>query len=396
VQVRMKRFYIKDNVCTPYKLILSRVSNFFILNGWMSASTENEADIYIIGCCGAFHSLENEAIEMIKTAQRTNAEVVVFGCLVSISPEKIKSLKCNKVITSKNWEAFETLVENPKVSINSIPEATQFRLKEEYRLYDPGKQFILIQTGCSSNCPYCPHKLGIGQLKSRPLEEIIRQVKNLTENGAHTIVLHGNDTGSYGTDLGDITYPQLLKRVLMDSPNIHLTQINADWAYKYRQELFPLLLNNKIKDFQMLIQTTSNRLLSHMERKPVVKALFPYIKKLREKRHDIVFRTDIMIGYPTATSEEEKETLRYVSELFDEVAVHGFELFPHTRIASMDLPFFPQKEIDQRVRHALEYLSSFPELLVDRGGQVYKTLEDIEKTKQKLREKKDAFHSSII
>ena len=379
------KYFIKDNVCTPYKLILGRINNYLTANGWQSVISEQEANICLIGCCGAFHSLENESLRLIADAKKTGSEVIVFGCLARISPEKVKAQNPHRVYTALEWEQMESLVENPTVPLRAVPDVNEFRLKEEYRLYDPGKQFVLIQTGCSSSCPHCPHKLGIGELKSRPLNEILRQVREMTSRGAHTIVLHGNDTGSYGTDLGTVTFPELVERILKISPNIHLTQINADWAYHYRRKLFLLLMNPKIKDFQMLIQTVSDRLLKLMKRKPVVKALYKDLKKLRMARKDILLRTDIIIGYPTATEEEERETLEYVTKLFDEVAVHGFERFPHARIEKMRLPFYSQDEIDRRVKMAVSYLESFPKLLVHRGGQIYQTLVDIEETKDNLR-----------
>ncbi len=384
-----KKFYIVDNACTPYKLILHRTSNYLVANDWLPVSSLVEADVAIVGTCGAFHSLANESLEYIKEAREAVEELIVFGCLPNILPEKVKEFRPDRIIPSPRWEEFEKLVEDPVISINDAREANEFRLTEEYRLYDPGKKFVLIQTGCSSDCPYCPHKLGIGELRSRPFDEILCQVQKLTQAGAHTIILHGNDTCSYGMDIGR-TYPELLKEVLKISPKLHLTQLNADWVYKYRQELYELVMNEKVKDFQVLIQTSSDRLLELMDRQPVVKKLKFFLKEVRDNRYDIVFRTDVMIGYPTATEAEEAETLEFAAELFDEVAVHGFERFPHTRIEKMGLPFYSQEVIDERVKRALEFLKQYPTLLVHRGGQVYQTLVDIEKPKEELRCVKNA------
>lgn len=378
------RFYIKDNVCTPYKLILNRINNYLIANGCYAVSSGADADIFIVGCCGAFHSLENEALSLIKEAKTTNAELIVFGCLTSVAPEKVKALKPHRIVSAPDWESLEDLVEKPVVQLHEIAPTSEFRSQEEYRLYDPGKKFVLIQTGCSSYCPYCPHKLGIGELKSIKREEILSQIKDLTDNGAHTIVLHGNDTGSYGTDIGT-TYPKLLKDVLKICPNLHLTQINADWFYRYREELSTILFNEKIRELQVLIQTTSNRLLKLMNRMPIVKELFVDLKKVRDAREDVIFRTDIIIGYPTSTLEEEKDTLQFVAELFDEVAVHGFERFQHAPIEKMGVPFFSEEEIESRLKYAIDFLKSYPNILVHRGGQVYQTLIDIERPKDQMR-----------
>jgi len=385
----MKKFFIKDNICTPYKVILGKVNDFLIANRWIKVASLNEADVIIVGTCAAFHSLENESIEFIKEAKKANGALVVFGCLPNVSPESVKRFKPDRIIPSTNWEQLRNIIENPTIPLDEIEETSQFRSKEDYRLYDPGKRFVLIQTGCSSDCPFCPHKLGIGNLKSRKVKDILKQVKALVKKNIHTIVLTGNDTGSYGTDVGNITFPGLLEKVLKISPKVHLSQLNPDWIYGYRKEMYSLLMNEKIKEFQVLIQTVSKRLLKIMERKPVVKKLGPFLKRIRKVRSDILFRTDIIIGFPTATEKEERETLEFVTELFDEVAVHGFERFPHTRIEKMDMPFYSQDVINKRVEKALRFFNQYPNILVHRGGQIYKTLIDIEKPKDALRKKRD-------
>ena len=385
----MKSFYIRDNVCTPYKLILNRMSNYLSANKMAPIDRQTSADSIIIGTCGAFKSLEDEAIGFIKSAKKEmkkESELIVFGCLPGINLRRVKKYSPSRIIPSSNWEGIEALVDNPIVRLRDIPEATGFRGKEDYRLFDESKQFILLQTGCSANCPFCPHKMGIGGLKSMPVDHVLDQIRNLGGK-VHTICLAGNDTGSYGTDIGT-TYPALLKTILDTFPfDVHLSQVNADWLHIYRNELWPLLMNRKVREFQVLIQTTSNRLLTLMERKPIITELKPYFRKLRDARKDLLLRTDLMIGYPTATELEEQESVEFVAEIFDEIAVHGFELFEHARIAKMGLSFYPVELVNERVGKAVNYLRQFPQLLVHRGGQVIETLEAIEQPKDELRKK---------
>ena len=392
-----KKFFIEDNTCVPYKLILNKADNYLRANGWESVESAEEADIAIVGMCAAFHTLEEEALGMVKNAKKKSKEVIAFGCLATISPGPLKKLNADRVIPATAWERLESLVENPVVPFGEVADDNEFRSEEEYRLYDEKKRFVLLQTGCSSRCTYCTHKLGIGKLHSIPPEQIINQVKLVTKRGGKVLVLHGNDTGSYGTDIGT-TYPELLREVLKYSPNLHLTQLNADWVYKYRDELFPLdgnkdalLMNKKIKDFQTPIQTNSGRVLELMRRKPVVKLLYPYLKQLREVRKDVFMRTDVMLGYPGSTEEEEQITLEFVAELFDEVAIHGFERFEHTPVEKMikkgEVEAYSNEEIERRAQNAVEYLKQFPNKILHRGGQVYQTMWDIESPKEELREK---------
>ena len=379
-------------MCTPYKLILNRMNNFFTANKMGPTAKQDESDVVVIGTCGAFKSLEDEAVGLIKLAKKemkSGSELIVFGCLPGINMPRVKSYSPDRILPSPKWVEIESLIDRPVVPLQDIPAATGFRGKEEYRLYDEGKQFVLLQTGCSANCPFCPHKLGIGGLRSNSPEYILEQVRNFGPD-VHTICLTGNDTGSYGMDIG-ASYPALLKDVLSTFPGYtHLSQVNADWAYIYREELWPLLMDVKVREFQVLIQSTSPRLLALMERKPVVEELKPYLKKLREVRKDLMLRTDLIVGFPTATLEEDMASVRYVADIFDEVAIHGFERFEHARIEKMGLPFHLPGEINGRVDKAVAYLRQFPRILIHRGGQVIKTLEAIEQPKNELRKKFNA------
>lgn len=385
----MPKFFIADNVCTPYKLVLSRVNRFLILNGWEATKDSTEADTVVIGTCAAFKSLQDEAIDLVRQHQHGYAEEIIYGCLPRISPEDVKALQPDQIIPSTMYERFAKLIPNPVIRLEDVDEASEFRDESEYRRYDPGKQFVLTQTGCSSNCPFCPHKLGIGELKSRPFGEVIRQVEALTAKGVHTIVLTGNDTGSYGTDLDpQTTFPIMVKKALEVGPeNIHITQINPRWAWKYVDELREILLNPKIKDCQIPIQSSSDRLTLMMERGVNINKLRPILEEVRAARPDLLLRTDLMMGYPTATDDEEQATLDYAAAIFDEIAVHAFEVFKHARIAKMDVPFYSEEEVEARTQRAVHYLQRFPNKLIHRGGQVYKTLIDIEQPKESLREK---------
>ena len=386
----MKKFHMADNnVCVPYKVIMGRLHKYYEANGCEHVDDPNQADVIIIGCCGAFHSMTAEAVKLLKKARsHENAKVVAFGCLNGISPGIVASTDPDLTCSSPDWRKLAELAPSPQTPLEEIAYTNELRDPSEYRHYDPGRKFLLIQTGCSSNCPHCPHKLGIGELDSIPLDELLGQMRSIVDAGAHTVIIHGNDTGSYGTDTGECDFPCLIEKLCEFPVNLHLSQINADWAYEYRHALGSLLMNPKIKEFQVLIQTTSPRLLKIMERRPVVAQLAELLTELRSKRPDILLRTDLILGYPTSTENEDRDSFEFVGEYFDEVAVHGFELFPNSRLATMDVPRHPQAQVDRRVASALEHLLSLPDKVVHRGGQVYSTLENMEEGKENLRNRK--------
>lgn len=386
----MNTFHMTDNnVCVPYKIIMGRLHNFYIANRCRHVDDPKNADVIIVGCCGAFHSMTAEAVKLLKKARKhKDTKVIAFGCLNGISPELVARTRPDRTCPSPDWRELTDLVPDPVIPLESIAYTNELRDPSEYRFYDPSRKYLLIQTGCSSNCPHCPHKLGIGELSSIPMEELLGQMRSIIDAGAKIVTIHGNDTGSYGTDTSDYDFPGLVERLCEFPVTLHLSQINADWAYEYRHELEMLLMREQIKEFQVLIQSSSPRLLKLMERRPVVHELEVFFKKLRTKRRDLFLRTDLIVGYPTSTEEEDRQSVEFAGRFFDEIAVHGFEMFPNSRMASMDIPRPPQELIDRRVDMAMEYLLGLPDKAIHRGGQVYSTMKNMENGKECLRKKK--------
>ena len=373
----------------PYKLILGRIHNYYLLNGAKPVSDPKDADLIIMGSCGSFHSMEDAALTKLKELRRhSQARLVAFGCLVRISPEKIAAIHPDRMISSPDWKKLISLIPGNSRTIEETPWPNEFTSVEEYRRFDPLRKFLLIQTGCSSNCPHCPHKLGIGALESLPMDEIMNQASRCVEAGARELIVHGNDTGSYGTDRGGPFYPDLVERLLILPIDLYLSQINADWAYHYQNEFLRLIENPRIKELQILIQSTSKRLLEIMGRRPIVLELETFLARARALRPDILYRTDLIIGYPTSTREEDRRSTEFAGTFFDEIAVHAFEVFPKTPIARMGLALHPKNVIEERLDETLTLLANMSDKVVHRGGQDYACLEKIEPLKESVRNKK--------
>jgi tRNA A37 methylthiotransferase MiaB len=232
--------------------------------------------------------------------------------------------------------------------------------------------------------------LGIGPLRSRPKNEILAQVEKLVEDGAHIIVLTGRDAGSWGTDLNPPqTYLDLLNPILKMPGDfeVYINQFGANWVLRYGEELLKAFLHPKITDIHISIETVSPRLLKLMGRDPRVMEIEPFLKTLREKKPNLILRTDLLIGFPTETEEELQMTIEFARKYFNDIACHAFELHPSTPIAKMGLPFYDEITIERRVQHARMFMEG-PEVITHRGGQVYETMIEREKRKEALRHRK--------
>lgn len=365
----MTRVHIADNMCTPYKLQLKRFHDFFAANGWTVVETPEEADLVLVGTCAGFDRLEEESLASLRTMHGHGKRVVAYGCMTRFDPERVAAVHDGPCIpTNEGWRVAE-LIPNPAVPLADIPAPSTFRRKADYRLFDLTKRYVSITNGCGFECSYCPHRVGVGKLQSRPLDEIVEQVQALVAEGARTVVLTGLETGGYGTDRGD-TYPELLARVLEADPSmeVHVAQFSPTYVMEYGDALLELFSNPRVSDIQIPIETTSDRLLDLMGRTPRVTEIEPFLLRLRASAPRTILRTDLMPGFPTETDEEVEHGAHFAARLFDEVAVYGFEMKTGVPLDDMHLPRHPKEVIAARVERVVEIVSAAGRL-AHRGAQ---------------------------
>ncbi|HSA06024.1 MAG TPA: radical SAM protein [Candidatus Gastranaerophilales bacterium] len=377
------KIYLKDNLCTIYKLTFNRIQQFFVQNGHEIVNSPNECDVIVIGTCAAFEADEDRSVNLLKSVQGINAPVYVYGCLTQVSPHKIPYKN-----TFASWRAkalVEKIVTDPKVGWDDITLPSEFRVKEDYRIYNPKKRFVGILTGCAFNCTYCPHKIGAGSIESRPEKEIVEQINSISKENPEIIILTGIDTASYGKDIGS-SFSNLLSKVLENTTSIKfcIAQFNPEGLKDNYNELIRYFQDLRIIDIQIPIQTTSPRLLKLMNRNYLLSDVEKAINLIKEKNPKVLMRTDLMVGFPTETMAELDASIEFVVNNFDEVAVYGYEYKKNTMISSFPIDFYDENEIKKRVEYAYNKLKQ-SSILVHSGGQEVLSLLEVDKQKEKLK-----------
>lgn len=375
---------MEDNLCTIYKLKFNKLNQFLIKNNINIVEDPEDSDLIVIGCCAAFEADEKRAFDMIHKLEKFNKPINLYGCL-----SKVRNKETNKYTKFCSWDMeklAENIVSNPTEPWKSVELPEKFRNISDYRIYNPKKKFIGLTEGCSFKCTYCPHKIGAGDIISRREEEIIEQIKKMNSIDVDTIVLTGIDTASYGKDQNR-NFAQLLKKVLEilnKNIKIHIAQFNPEGLKDDFELLVECCQDNRTRDIQLPIQSTSNKLLKIMKRDYDTEIVEKFIKLVREKNDNVIFRTDLMVGFPTETTEELDQSINFVIKNFDEVAVYGFELKKDTEIASYDIEYFDATEIELRRRYAVEKIK-LAQIMVHSGGQEISTLVSSDKIKEQRR-----------
>lgn len=381
-------YFSDDDMCTTKKLEMRRIQDFFTLNDWDVTRDPDKADIVLCVTCSGWEKLELKSLETLKSLQYLGDKVVALGCVTDVNPGGVKNIHASKCVSSLQLEKIAELIPNPKVKFEEVPEPSVFRTKEDYRLYDLTKRFVNIASGCSFSCSYCRHKVGLGSRISRTEDHILKQIEELVAEGVRIVVLTGMETAYYGLDI-KTNYPSLLKKVLdfNKSYEVHVAQFNPAGVLKYYDRLLPLLQNERVTDIQIPIQTTSDRLLKLMHRPQGTDKIGEFLREVKKMNKVAVLRTDIIIGFPSETMEELDKTLDFVTDVFDEVAVYGFEMKKGLVVEKLMDQAFSKEEIERRVAYGTGIVESRG-TMAHGGQQSDVSLIEVERRKQAIRDAK--------
>ncbi len=189
------------------------MAELFKKEGYNVVDAEDKADIYVINTCTVTNLGDRKSRQFIRRAKRKNrkAIIAVVGCYVQVSPDEVFEIEdVDLVIGTNDKNKIVELCEEVKEKhkrIKIVEDIMKVREFEEMPINEvEGKTraFVKIQEGCNQYCSYCIIPYARGPVRSRKLQNIIKEVEKLSKSGFKEIVLTGIHVASYGKDLGDI------------------------------------------------------------------------------------------------------------------------------------------------------------------------------------------------
>lgn len=326
--------------------------------GYEFTDDECEADIIVVNSCCFISDAKEESINIIldmaqcKTHYKCQA-LIVTGCLAERYKEEIyKEIpEVDAVIGTSSYDAIAEAVEQalegkkPQVfkDLNRLPD-----IRTE-RVVTTGGYFahLKIAEGCDKHCTYCIIPKVRGNYRSVPMENLIRQAKELAEKGVKELILVAQETTMYGKDIyGEKSLHKLLKE-LCKIQGIQFIRI----MYCYPEEIYDELIQTMKEEqkichyLDMPIQHCNDAILKKMGRRTNKKEIQEIVTKLREAIPDIILRTTLITGFPGETEDNFEEMMDFVDEMeFDRLGV-----FPYSPEEGTPAAEFPD-QIDEEVK----------------------------------------------
>ncbi len=325
--------------------------------GFEITPNEEEAEIIVVNTCGFIESAKREAIDNILDCAELKKwgkckYIIATGCLVERYREQIFE-EMPEVSALLGVGSLEDIADACSAVMRG-ERYSSFRDKKTSKLggdriitTEPHTAYLKIAEGCDNLCTYCAIPLIRGGLRSRTVEDIVAEAKDLERMGVKELNLIAQDTTRYGLDIyGEYSLARLV-RALTEETNIPWIRLLYCYPDKITDELIEELKNNDrlLKYMDIPVQHISDSVLLRMNRHGDGKTIRDAIKRLRDGVPNIVLRTTAMVGFPGETDADFEELCEFVKETkFDRFGAFTFS--PEEGTAAFDM----KEQIDEQTK----------------------------------------------
>jgi ribosomal protein S12 methylthiotransferase len=317
--------------CSKNTVDSERLMSQLKLNKFALVDDPNKADSVVINTCGFIDSAKEESINTILSAielkkQGKLKKVVVAGCL---SERYLTDLKKEipEIDSIFGTEAYEGIVKDFGGDL-------KFELLGERLLTTPKHfAYLKISEGCDNPCSFCAIPLMRGVHKSKPIEELLKEVKLLAKKGVKELNIIGQDTTDYGKDIYDKRNIAELLNSISKIDGIEWIRLMYAYPSHFPEDLINEMASNpKIcKYIDIPLQHISDVVLKSMRRGISSRRTKELLYSLREKIPNLVLRTTFIVGYPNETENEFEELCQFIKDIkFDRLGVFNYSIEENT------------------------------------------------------------------
>ena len=322
----MKKLYIETYGCQMNVADSEVVASVMQMAGYETCEDIEEADAIFLNTCSVRENAENKIYHRLEALYNKNKNkkrkviLGVLGCMAErVKDDLIENHHANLVAGPDSYLSLPDLIAQCEVGHNAID--TTLSLTETYRDVLPKRAhgmhisgFVSIMRGCNNFCHYCIVPYTRGRERSRDVESILREAKDLAEKGYKEVTLLGQNVNSYSC--GDVTFPMLLRMVAEAVPAMRVrftTSHPKDMSDETLQVIAEM--PNVCKHIHLPVQSGSDRILKLMNRKYTREWYLDRIKAIRRIIPDCAITTDIFVGYHSETEEDHRLSLSLMKEV---------------------------------------------------------------------------------
>jgi len=379
----MPKFFIKTYGCQMNERDSEQVAHSLVARGYERVSKESEADVVLLNTCSVRDMADQKALGKMGMLGRLAKERphVVFGFLGCMAQARGASLlkglphvdlvvgtqKFHRVadyveelVGKKNGRARppgapHRAIDDLRFSIVDVAEesGSQATIREQELAPRQATAFVSIMQGCNMHCTFCIVPQTRGAERSRSIDEIVSEVRDLASRGVKEITLLGQIVNLYGRHEfpkidNKSPFVQLLEAV-HEIEGLQRLRFTSPHPIGFRDDLIDAIsrLPKLAEHVHLPLQSGSNRILRAMHRAYTAEKYVDLARRIRQARDGIAITTDIIVGFPGETEDDYKQTRDLVEEIqFDNAFV--FRYSPRRGTPAAEMP----DQIDERTKEA--------------------------------------------
>lgn len=341
------------------------------LDGFQVVEDPAEASAIVVNTCSFIEASKKESIDTIldladfKNPEVGNCEaLVVSGCMAQRYADQLEAEmdEIDLIIGTGEYHRIVPLLKalnEGKLEKKSHVEIPKFIHTEfDPRLNtSPGYMaWLKISEGCNRNCTFCIIPTIRGRLRSRTVESLIAEAKNLAENGVKEFNLISQDLSDYGVDLDEENNLFQLLKGLEEVDGIEWIRLFYFYPDELTDEVIELMAKSKkiCRYLDMPVQHFSDHILRKMNRRITGEKILERVQKLRQEIPDIVIRTSIIVGFPTERDEDFQKLMDGVEQArFNHLGIFRYSDEEGTPAFKIN-PKVPQEVIEDRFDELFE------------------------------------------
>jgi len=365
------KIFISNDGCVEGQLSSTYIERFLSGHGLTLTKNLEDADLVIFYACGLTEQRQEQSLALIaqaKKSMKTSARLVVWGCLPKVNPEALRAVYNGPLIGPMDTDFFKNLVgdessecdsmeiaspssmlvssETPGIQYGDAVTNTLLFFGQYWdRLWERAREnrpfIIRVAKGCTGTCTYCSERVAFGRIRSRAVNNVLRDFEHGLDQGYNLFSLMATDLGAYGKDIG-CALPDLLKEMIQTGKErdykIILNQVNPFHLGNLYSDLREIFKSGRISSLCSPVQSGSDRILRLMQRQHTAEEWRGYMMLIGREFPRIRLVTQFMVGFPTETEEdfEATENLLNYPALFDYVHIFKFSRRPHVFAAYME------------------------------------------------------------
>ena len=309
----------------------NRIIDLVKLIGYEKTNNQIEADCCVLNTCHIRNKATEKVYSEIGRVKKNFKNikkplVIVAGCVAQAESEEMlkRESYIDMVIGPQSYHEINDKIlnyfrENKKINLTEFNVVKKFDELEKIKNSDSKiSSFLTIQEGCDKFCNFCVVPYTRGPEYSRPFDQIIKEAKNLVENGSKEITLLGQNVNAYHFISDGKEYK--LSNLLLELEKIKdLIRVRFTTSHPkdMTEDLIDCFKNcSKLMPFLHLpVQSGSNKILKLMNRKHDIKLYYSIIEKLKKINPNIGFSSDFIIGYPGEDDEDFQKTMDLVKKI---------------------------------------------------------------------------------